>query len=123
MIRNNRLTSMDKVLKENIDNTRDNLSALSIEEELYKKVLEEGKAHLFVNDKYFDAKDEVKSKEDVVREWLDEIKMQKERYQFELEFYKQKKEARKAKEFKRELNRYPRTISEDELQELKEESK
>lgn len=123
MIRNNRLTSMDKVLKENIDNTRDNLSALSIEEELYKKVLEEGKAHLFVNDKYFDAKDEAKSKEDVVREWLDEIKMQKERYQFELEFYKQKKEARKAKEFKRELNRYPRTISEDELQELKEESK
>lgn len=123
MIRNNRLTSMDKVLKENIDNTRDNLSALSIEEELYKKVLEEGKAHLFVNDKYFDAKDEAKSKEDVVREWLDEIKMQKERYQFELEFYKQKKEARKAKEFKRELNRYPRTISEDELQELKEENK
>ena len=127
----NTQTSMEKIIKLNIDDARDELSNLSLEEELFKQAIADKKCDLFVNPSAISAiiKEDEKEKyartEKIMNEWLEDIKKQKKKYQYKLDFYKKKRDEIKAKKQRNiedalhDLNKCPKTISENELQPIK----
>lgn len=125
----NTQTSMEKIIKSNIDEARDELSSLSLEEELYKQAITDEKCDLFINPSFTVVEEDEKEKyakaEKIVKNWLEDIKKQKKKYQYKLDFYKKKRDEIKAKKQRniedalRDLNKCPKTISENELQPMK----
>ena len=129
MRRTNTQTSMEKIIKLNIDEARDELSSLSLEEELYKQAITDEKCDLFINPSFTVVEEDEKEKyakaEKIVKNWLEDIKKQKKKYQYKLDFYKKKRDEIKAKKQRNiedalhDLNKCPKTISENELQPIK----
>lgn len=125
----NTQTSMEKIIKLNIDEARDELSSLSLEEELYKQAITDEKCDLFINSSFTVVEEDEKEKyakaEKIVKNWLEDIKKQKKKYQYKLDFYKKKRDEIKAKKQRNiedalhDLNKCPKTISENELQPIK----
>ena len=125
----NTQTSMEKIIKLNIDEARDELSSLSLEEELYKQAITDEKCDLFINPSFTVVEEDEKEKyakaEKIVKNWLEDIKKQKKKYQYKLDFYKKKRDEIKAKKQRNiedalhDLNKCPKTISENELQPIK----
>ena len=125
----NTQTSMEKIIKLNIDEARDELSSLSLEEELYKQAITDEKCDLFTNPSFTVVEEDEKEKyakaEKIVKNWLEDIKKQKKKYQYKLDFYKKKRDEIKAKKQRNiedalhDLNKCPKTISENELQPIK----
>ena len=124
----NKQTSIEKVVKLSIDETRDELSCLSLEEELYKQVIADKKCDLFTKPDSMieDVEFNYSMSEKQVKSWIDDIQKQKARLQYELDFYKKRRDEIKAKKQKRmdeealnDLNKCPKAISEDELKPIK----